>query len=193
MDWIKDISNNFHFVKAKHSSIKRKTWNTEGIWLVQGAIPKCDVGHSRKIRVSVTLNNCVFILKSPKSIFFSVSSLILTTKLCDTRTWHYNPHFEERVGPAFMWATTWENRIFAYAKTKPQINSAVTAKLISAFVFATWIVQYLYFLNTNFKPLAISSSCQAQLVSDLVGNPEDRFSDVAAQLWQFLSYTVRVW
>ena len=27
---------------------------------------------------------------------------------------------------------------------------AVTAKLISAFVFATWIVQFLYFLNPNF-------------------------------------------
>ena len=30
--------------------------------------------------------------------------------------------------------------IFAYAKTKMQISFAVTAKLISAFVFATWIV-----------------------------------------------------
>ena len=28
---------------------------------------------------------------------------------------------------------------------------AVTAKLISAFVFATWIVQSLYFLNTKFR------------------------------------------
>ena len=39
---------------------------------------------------------------------------------------------------------------FAYAKTKTQISFAVTAKLISAFVFATQIVQSLYFLNTNF-------------------------------------------
>ena len=38
-----------------------------------------------------------------------------------------------------IWAATWENRIFAYAKTKPQI-SCVTAQLISAFVFATWIL-----------------------------------------------------
>ena len=30
-----------------------------------------------------------------------------------------------------------KNRIFAYAKTKTQISFAVTAKLISAFVFAT--------------------------------------------------------
>ena len=40
---------------------------------------------------------------------------------------------------------------FAYAKTKTQNNFAVTAKLISVFVFATWIVQYLYFLNPKFQ------------------------------------------
>ena len=49
------------------------------------------------------------------------------------------------------WAATWENRIFAYAKTKPQISCAVTAQLISAFVFATWIVQSLYFLYPKFR------------------------------------------
>ena len=40
---------------------------------------------------------------------------------------------------------------FAYAKAKTQISFAVTAKLISAFVFATQIVQSLYFLNTKFQ------------------------------------------
>ena len=40
---------------------------------------------------------------------------------------------------------------FAYAKTKTQISFAVTAKLIGAFVFATRIVQSLYFLNTKFQ------------------------------------------
>ena len=40
---------------------------------------------------------------------------------------------------------------FAYAKTKTQISFAVTAKLISAFVFATRIVQSLYFLNPKFQ------------------------------------------
>ena len=42
------------------------------------------------------------------------------------------------------WAPAWENQRFAYAKTK-------TAKLISAFVFATWIVQYFIFLNSKFQ------------------------------------------
>ena len=49
------------------------------------------------------------------------------------------------------WAATWENRIFAYAKTRTQISFAVAAKLISAFVFATWIVQSLCFLNPKFQ------------------------------------------
>ena len=37
----------------------------------------------------------------------------------------------------------------AYAKTKAQISFAVTPKVISAFVFATRIVQSHYFLNTK--------------------------------------------
>ena len=40
---------------------------------------------------------------------------------------------------------------FAYAKTKSQISFAVTAKLISAFVFATRIVQFLFFLNPKIQ------------------------------------------
>ena len=71
----------------------------------------------------------------------------------------------------------------------------VPAKLISAFVFTTRIVQSLYlrswsaplfsllrkynpstFYTRNFKPLAIFCSCTVRFVSDLVENPEDRFS-----------------
>ena len=40
---------------------------------------------------------------------------------------------------------------FANAKTKTQISFAVTAKLISVFVFATWIVQSLCYLNPKFQ------------------------------------------
>ena len=39
----------------------------------------------------------------------------------------------------------------SYAKTKTQISCAVTAQLISAFVFAMQIVQYLFFLNPKFQ------------------------------------------
>ena len=48
-------------------------------------------------------------------------------------------------------AASWENKQSAYAKTKTQISFAVTAKLISVFVFATRIVQFLFFLNPKFQ------------------------------------------
>ena len=73
------------------------------------------------------------------------------------------------------------NRFFAYAKTKTQISFAVTAKLISAFVFESKIVQSLYLLIRNFKPLAIFCGCTAWFVSDLVENSEVRFSHNATQ------------
>ena len=53
------------------------------------------------------------------------------------------------------WAASWENRLFAYAKTKTQISFAVTAKLISAFVFATQIIQSLYFLKPKFQAYSL--------------------------------------
>ena len=77
---------------------------------------------------------------------------------------------------------------FAYAKTKTQISFAVTAKLISAFVFATRIVQSLFFLSPKFQRLAIFCGCTARFVSDLVGNPEDRFSHNEAQITQGRQY-----
>ena len=78
-----------------------------------------------------------------------------------------------------------KKRLSAYAKTKTQIScAAVTAQLISAFVFATWIhvVQYLFYLNPKFQASShllwfFSQVC----VAGLVGNPEDRFSCDAAQ------------
>ena len=52
---------------------------------------------------------------------------------------------------------------FAYAKTKAQISFAVTAKLFSAFVFATRIIQFLYFLKPKF-PASIHHLCLYILV-----------------------------
>ena len=49
----------------------------------------------------------------------------------------------------------WTSSISPYAKTKTQITFAVTAKLISTFVFATLIVHFLFFLNPKFQ----ASSC----------------------------------
>ena len=60
-----------------------------------------------------------------------------------------------QVSTTYKCAASWENQQSAYAKTKAQISFAVTAKLISAFVFATWIVHFLFFLNPKFQ----ASSC----------------------------------
>ena len=65
-------------------------------------------------------------------------------------------------------------------KIKVQISCAVTAQLISAFVFPTRIVQFLFFLNLKFQ--AIFYSCTDRFVPDLVGTPKDRFSHVAAHM-----------
>ena len=48
-------------------------------------------------------------------------------------------------------AVSWENQQSAYAKTKARISFAVTAKLISAIVFATRIVQFFFYLNPKFQ------------------------------------------
>ena len=66
-----------------------------------------------------------------------------------------------------------ENRLFVIVFILFEPCHEVAAKLISVFVFATRIIQSLYFLN--FKHLAIFFDCTARFVLDLVGNPEDRF------------------
>ena len=62
-----------------------------------------------------------------------------------------------------------------------QFSFAVTAKLISAFVFATRIVQYLSFLNPKFQASSHLLLLYSPVVSDLVVHPEDRFSHNKAQ------------
>ena len=57
-----------------------------------------------------------------------------------------------------------------------------TAKLISAFVFATRIVQPLSFLNTKFQASNHFLRLRSPVCVGPGRNPEDRFSDVAAQL-----------
>ena len=65
--------------------------------------------------------------------------------------------------------------VFAYVKTKKQ----VTAKLISAFVFATRIVQSHYFLKKKFQVFSHLLSLYSPVC---VRNPEDRFSHNEAHL-----------
>ena len=48
-------------------------------------------------------------------------------------------------------------KAFSHAKTKAQITPAVSAQLISTFVFTTWIVQCLFFLNQHVNQSEIMS------------------------------------
>ena len=68
-------------------------------------------------------------------------------------------------------------------KTKTQISFAVAAKLISAFVFATYKVQSLYFLYTKFQDFShLVWLYSLQFMSDLVRNQEARFSHNEAHM-----------
>ena len=64
--------------------------------------------------------------------------------------------WKQRHWPGFLiWATLWENQLFAYAKTKTQISCAVIAQLISAFVFAIQIEQSLFYINPKFQACSL--------------------------------------
>ena len=95
-----------------------------------------------------------------------------------------DPHCCQVVSLGDTLATYYMSRImrkpdFCLCQNKGKIGCAVTAHLISVFVFATQIVQFLFFLNTKF--LAICS-CTGRSVSDLIVNPEDRFYRIVAHI-----------
>ena len=70
---------------------------------------------------------------------------------------------------------------FAYAKTTAQIGCAVTAQLISTFVFASQIVQSLYFKNLKFQA-ASHLLCLYSLVCGTKSETPKRFSHNAAHI-----------
>ena len=77
------------------------------------------------------------------------------------------------------------NLLFTDGKIKVQISCTVTTQLISTFVIPTLIEQSLYFSNPKLQAfsLAIFSGRTARFMSDLVGNPEDRFSHDVTQIY----------
>ena len=83
----------------------------------------------------------LFTAKIPKLFSLNIllfHNLLFRGTILENITKRYEPPYEKTV-------------FFAYAKTKTQISFAVTAKLISVFVFATQIVQSLFFLNPKFQ------------------------------------------
>ena len=63
-----------------------------------------------------------------------------------------------------------------------QISFAVTAKLISAFVFATWIVQFLFYLYPKFQASSSFLSLYSLICVGPVRKPHCWFSHEAAHL-----------
>ena len=76
------------------------------------------------------------------------------------------------------------------AKTRTQIGFVVTAKLIGALVFATQIVQYLFFLNLKFQASGYLLWLCSLVCVGLGSKPECWFSHVVAQM--FLLVVLRV-
>ena len=66
-------------------------------------------------------------------------------------------------------------------ETKAQISFAVTAKLISAFVFSTRIVQFLFYLNPNFQASSSFLCLYRPVCVGPVQKPHCWFSHKAAQ------------
>ena len=70
-----------------------------------------------------------------------------------------------------------------YAKTKTQISLALTAKLNSAFVFASRIVQFLFYLNPKFEASSHCLKLHRQVcVRPGRKNPKDQFFCVKAHI-----------
>ena len=66
-------------------------------------------------------------------------------------------------------------------KGADQLCSNCTADQRLCFRYSDNTIPFLLKIQ-NFKRLALFNDCTGRFVSDLVGNPEDRFSRVAAQL-----------
>ena len=75
-------------------------------------------------------------------------------------------------------------------KGADQISFAVTAKLISAFVFATWIVQFLIYLNPKFQASSSFLLLHRPVCVGPVRKPHCWFSHEAAHFSLFSSAAI---
>ena len=71
--------------------------------------------------------------------------------------------------------------LFVYT-IKAKINCLVTMQLISAFVFATYIVQFFYLLNPQLKPIPSSVAVQPGLCRTWSETPKTISGDKAHML-----------
>ena len=105
-------------------------------------------------------NGCKIAHWDPRNAFVHKDKFVCTMKKCMVSIATINTIFEHGHVHTklviYIYIRYYLSRIvrkpdFAYAKTKAQISCAVTAQLISAFVFATRIVQFLFYLNPKFQ------------------------------------------
>ena len=66
------------------------------------------------------------------------------------------------------WAVSWENQHFAFCENKDADQLRSNRVADQHLFFATWIEQYLHFLNTKFPASSHLQCCTAWFVSDLV-------------------------
>ena len=74
------------------------------------------------------------------------------------------------------WSLVVRNPAFCICENK----DAAGQRLCFRYIDST--ITLLHIIIQNFQPLAIFCGCTARFVSDLVGNPEDRFSHNEAQI-----------
>ena len=84
------------------------------------------------------------------------------------------------------WITKPENDLAVEQRVQNQHpiyhDADITAKLISAFVFATWIVHFLFFLNPKFQGSSLLLLLHRPVCVGPVRKPHCWFSHEAAQL-----------
>ena len=78
------------------------------------------------------------------------------------------------------------NPVFCICDNKSiQIICTASVQLISAFVFATWLLQFLYFLHLKYQVPSDLLGLHSRFVLGLIRNPEDRFSRDEAHIKPF--------
>ena len=94
--------------------------------------------------------HCIYIVKTGVLISFVVTvKMICVFVFAYAKVRFY--HDTAQIMLIYQLSFVMRKPAFAYEKTKTQISSTVTAKLISAFVFASRIGQSLYFLYAKFQ------------------------------------------
>ena len=133
------------------------------------------------VKLTMLLNNWPQDAVDPRLVFYN-SPNMTDKNVHQGRLWIRKDNSNTK-GHCFA-SRRWENRIFAYAKMTRGQNclsrwsaNAWSAPSVFAYLDSTIPLLSKYKISSLLSTLHVS--CTARFVSDLVGHPEDRFSDVA--------------